>query len=74
MMGILSWFGNTLRCPRCASKDVEISSGGTSYSGLKGGLGAGLFGSKGALFGVGGKKNPDTCHCRKCGYVWHQKL
>lgn len=73
-MGILSWIGNTLRCPRCMSKDVEIASGGSSYSGLKGGLGKGLYGNAGLILGIGGRKNPDTCHCRKCGYLWHQKL
>ena len=56
------------------SKDVEIVSGGRSFSGFKGGLGLGAFGAPGALLGVGGKKEKDLCHCQRCGFVWHQKF
>lgn len=73
-MGLLNYLMNTLRCPHCASKDVEIASGGNGYSGFLGGIGKAMYGPSGLVLGVGGRKNKDTCHCRKCGYVWHQRL
>lgn len=74
-MGILNWlFGTTLRCRRCGSKDVQITSGGAGFSGFKGGLGRGLFGESGMMMGIGGRKRPDVCHCMKCGFVWKQKF
>lgn len=73
-MGFFSNMLNTLRCPRCTSKDVEITSGGTSYSGLKGGLGKAMFGNTGLILGAGGRQNKSICHCRRCGLVWHKKL
>ncbi len=51
-MGVLNYLMNTLRCPHCASKDVEIAKGGNSYSGLKGGLGKAMFGSSGLILSL----------------------
>ena len=74
-MALSDWlFGTTLRCRRCGSKNVQITSGGNGYSGFKGGLGMGLFGNAGMIMGVGGKKHPDVCHCAKCGFVWKQRF
>ena len=68
-----SFFG-TLYCPRCGSKDVEIAGTGKSYSVGKGVLGMALIGPVGAVAGIDGKMDKSTCHCKKCGKIWKERI